>query len=350
MDSQLRLSVCIPAYNRAAVLGELLESIATQDYRSFEIVVCEDLSPQRAQIQGVVRQFQSRYPGLIRYFENESNLGYDGNLRRLIERANGEYCVFMGNDDLMCSGALAHIGAALSRHANVGVVVRSYASFDERPDRINQEFRYFPEERLFPAGAGSIATCYRRSVVISGMVIHREAAQRWATDRFDGTLLYQLYLVANILADMNAVFLPHILALYRNGATPDFGNSEAERGKFVPKEQTPESSLHFMRGMLDIAAHVESTRGVPIFKPILADLGNYSYPVLAIQAGRPATVFIRYAWHLAGLGLGRSVMFYLYFLALLLLGPRQCDRLIRYAKKHVGHTPAIGNIYTGRST
>jgi abequosyltransferase len=246
------ISVCIPSYNRASVLPALLDSIVAQGCPHFEIVICEDRSPEREKIHEIVIRYQAGYPGLIRYFENETNLGYDGNLRRLIECASGRYCLFMGNDDLMCPGALSAVASAVERYPNVGVFLRSYATFDDSPEKIVQEFRYFPQEIFFPAGEGTIATVFRRSVVISGMAVHRERALQYATSRFDGSLLYQLYLVARILTGMNAVYLPTILVLYRNGGIPDFGNSAAEQGKFVPKEHTPESSLHFMQRMLDI--------------------------------------------------------------------------------------------------
>ena len=176
----LLISVCIPAYNRASVLPALLDSLITQEYPHFEIVICEDQSPEREKIRETVVRYQAAYPGLIRFFENETNLGYDGNLRRLIERASGRYCLFMGNDDLLCPGALRVVASALERHPNVGVVLRSYAAFDESPEKIVQEFRYFPEETFFPAGEGTIATVFRRSVVISGMVVHRERHQHIA--------------------------------------------------------------------------------------------------------------------------------------------------------------------------
>jgi hypothetical protein len=238
----------------------------------------------------------------------------------------------------------------VTRFPDVGVVLRSYAAFDGTPDNIVQTFRYFEQERFFPPGPATIATIYRRSVVIPGMTLHRETALRWADDRFDGVLLYQLYLVANILVERGAVFLPDIIVLYRNGGVPDFGNSEAERGKFVPTEHTPESSLHFMRGMLDIARHVENTRGVEIFRPILRDIGNYAYPILAIQAGKPFGVFMRYAWGLARMGLGRSPLFWVYWLAIVLLGTPRIERLILFVKARLGHTPALGGIYRGESS
>jgi glycosyltransferase involved in cell wall biosynthesis len=165
------ISVCIPAYNRAEVLPELLDSIFSQDFDDFEIVICEDCSPQRAQIAEVVGRYSIIRPSLIRYFENSENLGYDGNIRNLIEKSQGEYCLFMGNDDLMCEGALRKVADAVSRYQNIGVLLRSYAAFDGSPTNIVQTFRYFDRELFFPAGAETISTIYRRSVVIPGMVI-----------------------------------------------------------------------------------------------------------------------------------------------------------------------------------
>ncbi len=345
-----KISVCIPAYNRANFLPPLLDSICAQDCRDYEIVICEDMSPERDEIARVAADYSAQYPGIIRYLENEKNLGYDGNLRRLVECARSRYCLFMGNDDLMCPGALSAVANALERYSGVGVLVRSYADFDETPERIGQEFKYFPEEKFFPPGAGTIATLFRRSTVISGMVLHREAALRHATTRFDGTLLYQLWLVGNILAEMSGLFLPQIMVLRRNNIPPDFGNSEAERGKFVPREHTPESSLHFMRGVIEIASALDRERKVRVLAAILQDYGNYSYPFLAIQADKPAATFIGYWWRLGAMGFARSLPFHLYFLALLALGPGRVERVVQWIKKRLGYTPVIGNIYKGRSS
>lgn len=342
------ISVCIPVYNRAEVLPDLLDSIAQQEGADFEIVVAEDGSPQRQAISEIIAQYQTHFPGLIRYYENHINLGFDGNLRRLFELARGEYCLFMGNDDLMCQGALATVASALHRYPNVGAIMRSYAAFEDTPDRIVQEFRYFPGERFFPTGPETIVTFFRRMVVLPGIVLHRKAALNCATDRFDGTLLYQLYVVGNILAEKNGVFLPQILTLYRNGGTPDFGNSSTERDKFVPGDQTPESSLHFMRGMLQIAQGLEEVTSMSVYEPILRDLSNYSYGFIAIQRHRPLRVFLAYCTDLVRLGFGKYPLFYVYVLVLLLLGDRQASDLIAWIKRHLGYTPLLGPLYGGR--
>lgn len=346
--SAFRISVCIPAYNRAALLPPLLESIFTQDFADFEVVIAEDKSPERNAIAAIAQDYATRYPGRLIYEENAENLGYDGNLRRLVELARGDYVLFMGNDDLMAPGALSAVAAATRDYPKVGVVLRSYASFNTTPDELVQTFRYFDSERFFPAGAGTVVTFFRRSVFISGMVLRREAALACSTAAFDGSLLYQQHLVGHILAKENGVYLPNILSFHRLGGTPDFGNSVSERSLFVPREQTPESSVHFMRGMLNIARSLDVALGLDVSRLILRDIGNYAYPILAIQAGRSVGVFVNYLWQLGRLGFWRIPLFHVYALGLLVLGRRSCDAFIGLLKRKLGRAPRLGNIYEGR--
>ena len=345
----MKLSVCIPAYNRASVLSELLESILSQDHSAFEIVICEDASPERERISAIVSDYQTRHPDRIVYRENEVNLGYDANLRRLLETAGGDFVVFMGNDDLMCPGALRHIEQVLARNPGAVVYLRSYAAFDNTPDNVVQEFRYFDRELYFPPGAASIGTVYRRSVVIPGMGFNRATALSFSTDRFDGSLLYQLYLVAEMLVSHGAVFSPQRVVLYRNGGTPDFGNSAAERGRFKPRERTPESSLKFVQGMLDIARFVEQEQGISIFNLIQRDLAHYAYPLLSVQADKSRRLFFNYGCKLARMGFGRYAIYWFYFIAIQVLGVRNTDKIIMAIKLRLGRTPVLGKVYQGQS-
>ena len=344
------LCVCIPAFNRAALLPALLDSIFQQDFADFDVVLAEDGSPERETIAQVVADYARRYPGKIHYYENAQTLGYDANLRRLLELAQARYVLFMGNDDLLAPGALAAVAGAVQGAQNVGVVLRSYASFETSPEVLRQSFRYFDTDRYFPPGADTAVTFFRRSVFISGMVVRREAALACATAQFDGSLLYQQHLVGQILARESGVYLHQILAYHRLGGTPDFGVSAAERDKFVPREQTPESSVHFMRGMLAIARSLDAAYGAhAVSARIIQDIGNYSYPILSIQAKRPVRVFVRYLRHIARLGLWRVPLFYVYALGLLVLGRTNCDRCIALIKRLKGRAPMLGKVYAGQS-
>jgi abequosyltransferase len=342
------ISVCIPAYNRASVLPALLDSILNQDFSDFDIVIAEDSSPERTVIAGKVAEYRQRFGEKVNYYENRQTLGYDGNLRRLIELASGEYVLFMGNDDLLAPGALAAVAAAVRERQDVGVVLRSYSSFVTDPAEVVQVFRYFDEDRVFPPGPDTVVTFFRRCVFISGMVIKRSSAAALATTRFDGTLLYQQHLAGHILAKESGVYLNRILSYHRLGGIPDFGASEAEKGLFVPKEQTPASSVHFMRGMLEIAYSLDAKGNSKVGQRILQDICNYSYPILSIQADRQLSTFVSYLWQLMKLGFWRVPLFHVYALGLLVLGRKNCDGLIARIKKSLGRAPILGGVYTGQ--
>ena len=67
----MKLSICIPAYNRANKLEELLLSILNQDYKDYEILIVEDFSPKEKNLQ-IVKKFQFNLKECeIRYFEND---------------------------------------------------------------------------------------------------------------------------------------------------------------------------------------------------------------------------------------------------------------------------------------
>ncbi len=344
----IKISVCIPAYNRALLLPDLLDSIFKQDYKFFEVVIAEDNSPERLTIASIVIKYKNKYPNKIIYHENKKNLGYDGNLRQLIKLAHGEYVMFMGNDDLMAAGAILEIARALETYPNIGVILRSYASFLTSPENIVQVFRYFEEDAFFPPGSRTITTFFRRCVFISGMVIHRKCALAIDTELFDGTLLYQQYLIGEILAKESGVYLKKILSYHRLGGVPDFGNSDTEKGTFIPRDQTAESSLHFIRGMLKIAKTIEETTELSVYKSIMRDISNYSYPILSIQAKGDRSAFVRYAIKLARLGFWRAPLFHVYTWSLLLFGVNACDKVIAYIKLRLGRTPNLGSVYKGQ--
>lgn len=343
------ISVCIPAYNRPGVLPALLDSILNQDFDDFDIVIAEDSSPERQAIALVVADYQQRVGDKLKYHENLQTLGYDGNLRRLIELATGDYVLFMGNDDLLAPGALSAVANAVRERQDVGVVLRSYASFVSDPEQPVQVFRYFDDDRVFPPGPDTVVTFFRRCVFISGMVFKRSSAAALATSQFDGALLYQQHLAGHILAQESGVYLNRILSFHRLGGVPDFGASAAEKGLFVPKQQTPESSVNFMRGMLAIANSLDEQGGAKVGRRILHDIGNYAYPILSIQAGRSFRIFLPYLWRLMRLGFWRVPLFYVYALGLLILGRKNCDYLIARIKRLLGRAPLLGGVYTGKS-
>lgn len=343
-----KLSVCIPAYNRAKYLQALLDSALSQNYPDLEIVIAEDNSPEREQIAQVVREYRERGVECIRYFENEQTLGYDGNLRSLFARATGDYCVMMGNDDLLCPGSLHTIGTLLAEHPEVAVAIRSYGWFHETPQAVDQTVRYFPATSLFPPGEDTAATFFRRAGVLAGLVIRRADAVAVATDRFDGTLYYQVYIAVELLLKGHGLYIADTIALCRENK-PDFGQSQSEKGKFQPGVYTSDARVAMVRSLLEIARSLDAAHGCALYPRVLKDLGNYSYYFLAFQADAHFGHFWKYYQTMSDLGFSGNPLFHLYFWSLAILGKRRCENVIRYLRQTLKSTPKLGGISSGTS-
>jgi len=339
-------SICIPAYNRTRFLRPLLDSVLSQDFTDYEIVICEDASPERDQIAAVVRCYQDNHDDVISYHENQVNLGYDGNIRNLVEKARGQYCFFMGNDDLMSQGALAEVSRLIRTHKNVGMVLKSYAWFDGNPDNIAHTVRYFGEECEFAAGEQAIHVCFRRSGVIAGYIINRDAAHAAATTKFDGSLFYQMHLTASVLVTMNAVFTPKVLVLCRSGVPPDFGNSAIELGRYIPGSFTPQARLNMVAGALSIVRDLKETRGVDVVEKVVSDYANYFYPCIKDQLGLPLREYWQLYRNFSRMGFNKYPMFHLYSLIAFMLGEKRFDWLMTSAQKLLGRSLRFGQIST----
>ena len=338
------LSVCIPAYNRARFLKPLLDSITAQGGDDIEIVIAEDASPERAQIAAVVQaaQRESRVP--IRYVENPVNRGYDGNVRALVELAQGRYCFFMGNDDLLAPGALAITRQHLSANPGIGMLLRGYAWFRGTPDHIAGRSRYVTEPTRFAAGADAIALCFRRSGVISGYIVQRDAALGAATDRFDGTLYYQMHLTASVLATRDALAVPDVLVLCRDGTPPDFGAAAAEQAHFVPGRYTPQARVQMVRGAMQIlAAHASAddpaTRET--WQRVVRDYARHFYPFVMDQLELPWREYLALCREYSKLPVGRHAAFYLNCALPYALGRQRTDALIETGRRWLGRSPRL---------
>lgn len=99
----IKLSICIPTYNRAQFIEATLESILSQVQPEVEIVIMDGASTDNT--ESVVQEFQERFDN-IRYYRGQKNMGVDADLAKAISLAQGEYCWLMSSDDLLTSKAV----------------------------------------------------------------------------------------------------------------------------------------------------------------------------------------------------------------------------------------------------
>lgn len=81
-----RVSIGLPVYNGEVFLAETLNSILSQTFQDFELIICDNASTD--QTQEICRKF-ARQDERIRYYRNEANLGAAKNFNRVFSLARG---------------------------------------------------------------------------------------------------------------------------------------------------------------------------------------------------------------------------------------------------------------------
>jgi len=333
------ISIAIPSYNRPLELYRFLVSIDSTQSEKIEIIICEDKSPKRDEINSEVMKFISQTNYKVKYFENEINLGYDKNLKELISKSSGDFIVFMGDDDTFIPNALDRLITFLDSNRSLGYVLKSHQHIFK--DGRIEKFRYFDGNQFFSAGEKTYIELFRKSVFISGFTINRKYIQNLLIDDFDGTLLFQLYLLAEVAMGYECAYFDTPLTQALEEGVPFFGNSESEKGLYTPGTITIENSLNFLKGFFKITGYIDAKYHLSSTDKIKTDMSKYFYPSLAIQREKGLKEFFRYIKELNRLGFNITTYYYIYVVALVVLGKKNCDSVIVSLKKTLGKTPKL---------
>jgi glycosyltransferase involved in cell wall biosynthesis len=121
-------SVIIPAYNSGKLIKEAIESVLSQSFRDFELIVVDDGSTD-----GTLRNLAG-YSGNIQViFQKNSGAGTARN--KGAEVAKGEYLVFLDHDDLLMPWALAVYAKVVSATDHPALIIGRMINFDHnKPD------------------------------------------------------------------------------------------------------------------------------------------------------------------------------------------------------------------------
>ena len=106
----MTFSIIIPAYNAEAYLSRCLDSIFSQEFEDYEVIVINDGSTDDT--TAILKEYASHHPNLQTI--TQSNNGMATARNRGLEVAQGEYVLFVDSDDQITEGALKTLATQLS--------------------------------------------------------------------------------------------------------------------------------------------------------------------------------------------------------------------------------------------
>jgi acetyltransferase-like isoleucine patch superfamily enzyme len=101
----IQLSICIPTFNRSSLLNKCIESIVTQEEfnNQVEIVISDNCSQDNT--KEVVQGYQAKYSN-IKYYRNETNIGADKNILKVLSLGHGEYLKLSNDYSILKEGSI----------------------------------------------------------------------------------------------------------------------------------------------------------------------------------------------------------------------------------------------------
>ena len=135
MGKNLKISIVLPCYNGAKMIGEAIESVIAQTYKDWELIIVNDCSTDNT--LEVAESFAAK-DKRIRVFSNEKNSKLPATLNHGFREARGEYWTWTSDDNLLLPTMLEEMSAYLDTHPEVGMVVSDRYTIDEKGDVIEE--------------------------------------------------------------------------------------------------------------------------------------------------------------------------------------------------------------------
>ncbi len=138
-------SIVIPLYNKESSIGRTLESVLSQRFSDFEIIVVNDGSTDSSLLK--VQEFKDSRIKLI----NQNNGGVSKARNCGIENSSRDWIVFLDADDLWMEDHLCTLNTAIAKYPDIFVFCNSYSrtefKFNESVDIAGEEIihDYFKE-------------------------------------------------------------------------------------------------------------------------------------------------------------------------------------------------------------
>lgn len=206
-----KVSVLIPSYNHARYLSQAIESVFSQTYTDYEIIVVDDGSTDGS------AEILSTYSGRLRWY-TQQNRGTYPTLNRLITESSGEYLAILNSDDLWLPTKLEKQVSLLETNAQVGLV-HTYGYFiDSEGNRLQKNPLGYPWPRVPTGNIVEELVRYNR-IVPSSAIVRRECFEKLGMFREDlyGLGDWEMWLRIALYYDIGFVDEP--LTLYRVHAT-----------------------------------------------------------------------------------------------------------------------------------
>ena len=132
----LPISVVMPVYNCEKYLSYSIESILSQSFKAFELIIVDDGSSDNS-----MKIIQSYKDKRVKVIDNQKNIGVTKSLNRAIHYSKGQYIARMDADDISLVDRLEKQFNFMENNPKVAVLGGGYQEIDSDGRLVNYIFK-----------------------------------------------------------------------------------------------------------------------------------------------------------------------------------------------------------------
>lgn len=204
------ISICMPNYNYEKYIREAIESVLSQTYQNFEIIIVDDNSTDNS--IGVIKSYNDPR---IKLYQNETNLYTFKTNNKALSLANGELIAVLHSDDKYEPDFLEKI-------------IESYDNYPEHRVFITGVYFYHSDKSKLipwhPYDSGGIKSqsevlirLFHQNNIGNGVnvVFHRECLQKAGTFSEEYKYIADYDFLLKLANKYEFIYIPKMLSYYR---------------------------------------------------------------------------------------------------------------------------------------
>ena len=253
-------SVVIPTYNRAAFIEATLQSVLSQTYPHYEVIVVDNCSTDNTKelLQPFIRA------GQMRFIEHERNYERARSRNTGMSAARGDFVTLLDSDDFMYPSNLADAAEYARSHPDIKCFHNLYEFVDSQRNVLRRYPMPSLKNQLQAIASGNFMTCI-------GDFIHREIYQH-----------YQFDTNQDLTGGEDWEFWFRVLADYKLGRIEKINSGILQHGGRSVNNQSLDSmkiGLEYLCAKLTTDAHLSG-----VYRPYLKRIRANSLLYMAILA------------------------------------------------------------------
>ncbi len=167
-----RVSVIMPAYNGEKTIEESIESILSQTYTDWELIICDDCSTDGT--YGIAAEYAQKYKNII-LLRNNKNSGAGATRNLCIRHAKGEFIALMDCDDISLPERLENQVRFLEQNTEYSMVGSFADLFDANGIYMTMRYPKIPLRKNMFLGAQFVcASVVLRNTVLANVGFYSE--------------------------------------------------------------------------------------------------------------------------------------------------------------------------------